>query len=129
MLKLIYTERNFDLVYLSQSLEEWVTKRVILSLRVGKPLYLEPSTASFLIPVDLPGAQKLEMEVQKGDGEIIDLSDCDAEYMEVTLQGSWLSQGTESTEGVFVTTMSDRMEFFLHKLWQESQVCASFVHE
>ncbi|TAE54777.1 MAG: hypothetical protein EAZ76_06370 [Nostocales cyanobacterium] len=129
MLKLTYTEGSFYLECLSQSLEEWVTKRVILSLRVGQSLYLESSTASFLLPVNLSGVEKLKMEIQKGDGEIIDLSGCDAEYLEVTLRGSWLSQSCEDAVGVFVTTMSDRMEFFLHKLWQDSQVCASVISE
>lgn len=129
MLKLTYTEGSFYLECLSQSLEEWVTKRVILSLRIGQALSLEPSTASFLLPVDLPGVEKLKMEARSCDGEIIDLSGCDAEYLEVTLRGSWLSQGAEDAVGVFVTTMSDRMEFFLHQLWQDSQVCASVVGE
>ncbi|WP_353929073.1 alr0857 family protein [Okeanomitos corallinicola TIOX110] len=129
MLKLTYTEGSFYLECLSLSLEEWVAKRAILSLRIGKPFCLEPSTASFLLPVDVPGVEKLRMEARRVDGEIIDLSGCDAEYLEVTLRGSWLSDGTEDNVGVFVTMMSDRMEFFLHKLWQESQVCTSVLSE
>jgi hypothetical protein len=129
MLKLTYTEGSFDLEYLTLSLEEWVAQRVILALRVGQPLHFEPSTASFLLPVDLPGVERLKVEVQRNDGEIIALSTCDAEYLEVTLRGSWLSDGAEDAIGVFVTMMSDRTEFFLHKLWQEAQVCESVLSE
>ena len=129
MLKLNYTERSLYLECITLSLEEWVAQRVIVALRIGQTLHFEPSTASFLLPVDLPGVERLKAEVQRNDGEIIALSNCDAEYLEVTLRGSWLSDGAEEAQGVFITTMSDRTEFFLHKLWQEAQVCASVLSD
>ncbi len=129
MLKLTYTETSFDLERLTQPLEEWVGLRVILALRVGQSVCVEPSTASFLLPVDLPGVELLKAEVQRDGSEIIALSACDAEYIEVSLQGSWLSDSAEDAEGVFVTAMSDRTEFFLCKLWQEAQKSASVVIE
>ena len=121
MLKLTYTESSFYLECLTLSLEEWVAQRVILALRVGQSLCIEPSTASFLLPVDLPGVEVLKAEVKRDDREIIALSACDAEYMEVTLRGSWLLDSSKDAVGVFFTTMSDRAEFFLHKLWQEAE--------
>ncbi len=138
MLKLTYTENSFYLEHLTLSLEEWVAQRVILALRVGQPLHLEPSTASFLLPVDLPGVERLKAEVKRHDSEIVTVSVCDGEYLEITLQGSWLSNGSEDAVGVFVTTISDcascstrgeRLEFFIQKLWQEAQVCASVLSE
>lgn len=134
MLKLTYTEKSFYLECLTQSLEQWVQGRVILALRVGQCLCVEPSTASFLLPVNLPGVEALKAEVLKAeikgdDKEIMALSVCDADYLEVTLRGSWISNGSEDAEGVFVTTMSDRTEFFVHKLWQEAQKSASVVSE
>ncbi|MBD2607792.1 hypothetical protein H6G81_25550 [Scytonema hofmannii FACHB-248] len=129
MLKLIYTEKSFHLECLTQSLEQWVQGRVILALRVGQCLCVEPSTASFLLPVDLPGVEALKAEVKRNVSEIMALSVCDAEYLEVTLRGSWISNGSEDAEGVFVTAMSDRTEFFVHKLWQEAQKSASIVSE
>ncbi|MBE8990815.1 alr0857 family protein [Nostoc sp. LEGE 12450] len=129
MLKLTYTESSFDLECLTLSLEEWVAQRVILALRVGQSLCIEPSTASFLLPVDLPGVEVLKAEVKRDDGEIIALCASDTQYMEVTLQGSWLSDSSKDAVGVFFTTMSDRAEFFLHKLWQEAQACASVMSE
>ncbi len=127
MLKLTYTERSFYLECLTQPLEEWVAQRVILALRVGQGLCVEPSTASFLLPVDLPGVEVLKAEVKRDDREIIALYACDTEYVEVTLRGSWLSDGSEDAVGVFVTTMSDRAELFLHKLWQEAQESSASV--
>lgn len=129
MLKLIYSQISFDLEYLTVSLEEWVTQRAILALRIGKTLYIEPSQASFLLPVDLPGVERLKAEVRGHDSDILELCNCDAEYLEITLRGSWLSDGDEDAVGVFVSKMSDRTEFFLHKLWNESQLGASVVSE
>ena len=129
MLKLIYTENSFHLEYVTQSLEEWVAQRVIFALRVGQCLCLKPSTASFLLPVDSPGVEVLHAEVKRDDREIIALSVCDPEYLEVTLQGFWLSGFAEDADGLFVTAMSDRTEFFVHKFWQEAHKSASVVTE
>jgi len=128
MLKLTYTETGVHLELVAQSLEEWVFSRVILSLRVGLRLLVEPSTASFLLPADLPGLPLLQSAAQL-ETEAIALCVCDAEYIEVSLQGTWLAADEESAEGAFVAAMSDRTEFFLFKLWQEAQTCASSLKQ
>ncbi len=129
MLKLIYIESGFRLEHLAQSLEDWVTARVILALRAGTSLCVEPSTASFLLPSDLPHLIDLEKVVQGENREIIELSLCDAEYVEVSLQGTWLASEPDSEEGIFACAISDRAEFFLYKLWQEAQAFASAIGE
>ena len=129
MLKLTYTETGFHLERLAQSLEEWVQGRVILALRVGQSLLVEPSTASFLLPVDLPGLPLLEAGVRQETTEEIALCGCDAEYIEVSLQGNWLAVDAESAEGVFVAALSDRTEFFLFQLWQDSLACTSSLKQ
>lgn len=123
MLKLTYTENGFYLERLAQPLEEWVTARVILSLRTGTNLCVEPSTASFLLPADMPQMRHLE-RYREGE-DAIALSVCDAEYVEVSLKGTWMTSDTEGIEGVFVTSMSYAVEFFLIKLWEESQIRTS----
>lgn len=128
MLKLTYTETGVHLELVAQSLEEWVFSRVILSLRVGLRLLVEPSTASFLLPADLPGLPLLQSAAQL-ETEGIALCVCDAEYIEVSLRGTWLAADEESAEGAFVAAMSDRTEFFLFKLWQEAQTCASSLKQ
>ncbi len=130
MLKLTYIESGFYLEYLAKSLEEWVQERVILALRVGESLCIEPSMASFLLPTDLPGLEALTVEVKRQDADAIALSICDAEYVEVSLNGTWLSTDFESAEGVFVASISSHsVEFFLLKLWQDAQVSASVLSE
>ncbi len=138
MLKLTYTETGVHLELVAQSLEEWVFSRVILSLRVGLRLLVEPSTASFLLPADLPGLPLLQSAAQLETTEAsphgqaacgIAFGVCDAEYIEVSLRGTWLAADGESEEGAFVAAMSDRTEFFLFKLWQEAQTCASSLKQ
>jgi hypothetical protein len=60
MLKLTYTETGFTLERLAQSPEQLVTLRVMLAMRVGESICIEPSTAAFLLPVDLIGISLCE---------------------------------------------------------------------
>ncbi|HBB30617.1 MAG TPA: hypothetical protein DC064_01875 [Cyanobacteria bacterium UBA9273] len=129
MLKLTYTETSFYLERLAGSLEEWVATRVTLALRAGSTLYVEPSTASFLLPADLPELVDLEKVMQYHRAEGITLSVCDADYVEVSLKGTWMTSEPNGEEGVFVVSSSDRTEFFLCKLWQESQTYVSATQE
>ena len=119
MLKLTYTENGFYMERLAQPLEDWVTARVILALRAGTNLCVESSTASFLLPADMPQLRHLERQ-QEGE-DAIALSICDAEYIEVSLQGTWMTSDLEGAEGIFVASMNYAVEFFLLKLWEESQ--------
>jgi len=129
MLKLTYTENSFYLERLAGSLEEWVTSRVMLALRAASSLWVESSTASFLLPADMPHLADLEKAVQQQIIDDISLSICDADYIEVTLKGTWMTSNPQGEEGVFVVKLSDRTEFFLCKLWQESQTYASVTNE
>jgi len=130
MLKLTYTENSFYLELLTESVEEWIQARVILTLRVGQSLCVEPSTASFLLPVDLPGLAKLHTQVEQDNNhEVIELYACDTEFLEVSLRGYWLSANAKSISGGFVTTMSHNTECFLHKLWLEARKSASLAIE
>lgn len=128
MLKLTYTENSFYLEFLTQSVEEWIQSRVLLTLRVGQSLCVEPSAASFLLPVDLPGVGRLHSEIEQDNNkEIIEVYACDTEFIEVTLRGYWLSVSARSMSGGFVTTMNRSTESFLHQLWLEARKNASVL--
>lgn len=129
MLKLTYIENSFHLEHLAKSLEEWVALRVILALRVGECICAQPSTASFLLPADLPGVDLLKAEVECQETDALALCACDADYVEVSLQGTWLASDSESAEGILVAALSHSIEFFLLKLWQEAQIGATVVRE
>lgn len=129
MLKLTYIETDFYLEPLATELEEWVALRVIFALRVGDPIYVEPSTAAFLLPADLPELNLLAAQVRQQGTDEIELSTCDAEYVEVILLGTWLATDAESANGVFVAALSDSTECLLVKLWQSAQVGASVLSD
>ena len=129
MLKFTYTENTFNLEQLARSLEELVTGRTIVAMRVGQSVVVEPSTASFLLPANLPGLENLEAEALRDESETIALSVADAEYVEVSLRGTWLAANSEAEEGVFVTSLRDRAEFYILKCWQEAGAGVSLLEE
>ena len=125
MLKLTYTDNGFYLERLAQSLEIWVTTRVTLALRTATTLYIEPSTACFLLPADLSYLAELEELSDNDNTEILALAVVDRDCVEVSLNGTWLSSEAEDEGGIFVTVMSDRTELLLEKIWQEAQAVAT----
>lgn len=129
MLKFVYTDTSFHLERLAQALEELVTARAIVAMRVGQSLCIEPTTASFLLPADLPTLRDLEVQALREDGETIAVCVADAEYVEVSLRGTWIATDQETAEGVFVTSLCDRTEFFLLKCWQDAQTRTALLKE
>ena len=120
MLKLTYTENGFRMEHLTQSLEDWVTTRLVLALRSATSLIVEPTTASFLLPADLPYLEDLEAAMEGQQVEIL-IAPTEPDYVEVSLEGTWVRSEPESEEGIFVVAMSQREEFFLYQLWQDSE--------
>lgn len=123
MLKLMYSEAGLQLEQVTQPLELWLSQRVMLSLQAGEQLFVEPCTASFLLPASLAELQVLRTSVQVASAPTVTLSFCDAETVEVSLQGTWLSAGSHRAEGVFVAVLDYRLEFLIFKLWQTAQHC------
>jgi hypothetical protein len=129
MLKLTYMENGFMMEALAQPLEDWVALRVRVAVRSATAICVAPTTASFLLPAGLPYLSDLEALSRREGRGAIALAVCDEEFVEVSLQGTWVSCAPEGEEGVFVTAMSDRVEFFLFKIWQEAQALASVVSD
>lgn len=129
MLKLTYTETGFNLERLAQSPEQLVALRVMLAMRVGQSISVEPSAAAFLLPTNLSALSLLEAEVQQEGGDAIAVCVADPDFVEVTLRGTWIAADAEEANGIFVTVLSDRAELLLFKLWQEVQCDASAVKE
>ena len=129
MLKLTYTETGFNLERLAQSPEQLVALRVVLAMRVGQSISVEPSTAAFLLPANLSALSLLESEARRDECEAIALCVADADFVEVTLCGTWISDASEGADGVFATVLGDRAELLLLKLWLETQAAAEVVGE
>lgn len=126
MLKLTYTDNNFYIEHLSQCLEDWLNIRILLCLRAATSIYVEPSTASFLIPRNLPDWEDLQA-LQIENDETIEVNIGDTEYLEISLQGTWVTSEENSNEGVFICVLSKKAEILLTQLWQEAQISASAI--
>lgn len=121
MLKLTYTEAGLHMERLATSLEVVVAQRMILALRCGRKFYIEPGHASFLLAADVPDVKQLEKAVRHDANRVIAVTPVDDQCVEISLSGSWMAESAEALEGMFLTMMSDRTEFFVYKLWQTSQ--------
>ncbi|MCT7976079.1 alr0857 family protein [Laspinema olomoucense] len=129
MLKFIYTETGFNLERLPDSIEEVVATRAVVAMRVGESIAIAPSSASFLLPVDLPGLKFLEAEALNDPGDMISICVADSEYVEVSLRGTWISTDSQNDFGVFVTALSDRAEFYILKCSEEAKAGVSLLKE
>lgn len=127
MLKLTYTDMDLRLERLIDSLEEVVARRVILAVRTGQPLHIEPSCAAFLLPAALPGLTALEAAIEQEQLDGAAVLPADTESVEVNLRGTWLAPTSQAHEGIFLTVLGDRTEFLVHRLWEVTQAKASFL--
>lgn len=127
MLKLNYTESGLHMERVTTSLEELVQKRALLALRAGQSLYVEPGKAAFLLPANVPGLTHLELALQMEQNQNITVCPVDDEFVEVSLEGTWIAPCADAHEGTFVTGVSDRAEFFVYKLWQVTQSQVSSI--
>jgi hypothetical protein len=121
MLKLTYTEFGLHLERVTGSLELLVAQRVVLAMRMGQPLHVEPSRAAFLLAVNVPGFAELEKMARSEQVTSLSIEPVDDEFVEVSVQGSWIATSVEAHSGMFVTMLGERTEFFVYKLWQATQ--------
>lgn len=133
MLKLNYTEVGLYMERIMTNPEMLIVQRVLLAMRLGRSLYVEPGHASFLLPADIPELKVLEMALQQEYGSVVTLIALDEEFVEVGLSGSWIAEDKDAHEGMFLAVMSDslsetlreRTEFLTYRLWQMSEACIS----
>ena len=121
MLKLNYTEVGLYMERTMTAPELLIAQRIILAMRLGQPLHIEPGRASFLLPADTPELEGLEMALRQECSPVVTIAAVDEGFVEVGLSGSWIAEDKEAHEGMFLAVMSDRVEFFLYKLWQMSE--------
>jgi hypothetical protein len=121
MLKLTYTEAGLHMERVATSLEVVVAQRVILAVRFGQPLFVEPGRAAFLLPAAAPELAHLTIAIQLMQSQAIAIAPVDEQFVEVSVWGSWIAATAEAHEGAFITALSDRAEFFIYKLWQATQ--------
>jgi hypothetical protein len=121
MLKLNYTDVGLYMERTMTNPELLIAQRVLLAMRLGRSLHIEPSRASFLLPADIPQLQVLEIDLQREYGSAVTLVAVDQEFVEVGLSGSWIAEDKDAHEGMFLAVMSNPTEFLIYKLWQMSE--------
>lgn len=121
MLKLNYTDVGLYMERTMTNPELLIAQRVLLAMRLGQTLHVEPGRASFLLPVDIPELKVLEMALQREYGSAVTLIAVDGEFVEVGLGGSWIAEDKDAHEGMFLAVMSEQIERFIYKLWQMSE--------
>ncbi|MEA5499209.1 hypothetical protein VB834_16730 [Limnoraphis robusta Tam1] len=129
MLKLTYTETAFHMERLTQSPEQLVSLRVRLAMRVGQSILVEPSSAAFLLPRHLPMLPMLEDALSKHNSDAIAVCVADAESVEVSLTGTWITTDPDEENGIFITLLDEYTEYLLFTLWQEAYIGASVMKE
>lgn len=127
MLKLNYTENGLFMERLAVPLEVLIAQRVLLAVRSRQPLTVQPGRSAFLLPMNVDGLNQLELALRLERTQHIDVTPLDEEYVEISIEGTWLAQDAAAVEGTFITAVSDRTEFFVYKLWQVSQSRVSFL--
>jgi len=122
MLKLTYTEDGLHLERIAAPLETLIVQRVVLAMRAGQTLHIEPGRASFLLPLTAPGLDYLERVLRLEQSQVIIVTPVDSAFVEVSLQGSWIAETAAAQEGMFVATVTDFAELLVYKLWRLTQL-------
>ncbi|MGB3239288.1 MAG: alr0857 family protein [Geitlerinemataceae cyanobacterium] len=130
MLKFTYTDTSVQLERLTTSSEAMAAQRVTLAMRVGQSICIEPSQASFLLPSHLSGLVQLEVAAREEQGRSsISMCIADADFVEVSLRGTWIADSAATSEGIFLATLSTEGEALICELWQISQRDASCLRD
>jgi hypothetical protein len=117
MLKLIYTETDLHMELLTANLEDWVEQRLLFSDSIAEIIFLSSETASFLLPTTICEATAINFYLYHQGATTVTANYCDLDRVEIGLTGYWLSSDPNSAQGIFVTKLLDRVEFYLWQLW------------
>ena len=121
MLKLSYTDTDLHIEKLSTSVEKWIGQRVLLAVRVGNTVSVEPLNAAFGLSTDASAWKDLEHLIFQEASDLVSLSVCDVDMVEIGLEGYWLSATSQSEEGIFVTHLPAAIESLIVEIWRAAQ--------
>lgn len=135
MLKLTYTEVGLNLERIHTPIdnramnrvEDLIKQRVILAVRTGQPVCVQPGRASFLVPAKNVSLKEYKSTVQGETIRSIDLTSVDADSYEISLRGTWIAGSGDAFEGLFVTLLNDRIEYYIDRLWRGTQSFTSTI--
>ncbi|MBW4655855.1 MAG: hypothetical protein KME20_22870 [Kaiparowitsia implicata GSE-PSE-MK54-09C] len=122
MLKLNYTDVGLHVEQMQAPLETLIAQRVTLAMRLGHTLQVEVGLASMLLTAAHPDLPLLEAALRRETGGAGAIAPVDADCVEVSLCGTWLSDSPLAAEGTFFVALGDRTEHLLYHLWHSSQI-------
>jgi hypothetical protein len=125
MLKLTYTSTGVTLERSVESFEATIRRRVLLGLRIGEPVGLEPTSISLLVDHSLPALKGLMGAIAQTPTNALELVRKGAAQVEMRLQGYWLAQQENPGEGIFLMNADPVLEGYLVNIWQASHQDAS----
>lgn len=125
MLKLTYTSTGVTLERSVESFEAAIRQRVLLGLRIGEPVGLEPTSISLLVSRSLPALKELMGVIAQTPTHALELIQKEAAQVEMRLKGYWLSQQENPGEGIFFVNVEPIIEGYLVNIWQSSHQDAS----
>ncbi|AFY93891.1 alr0857 family protein [Chamaesiphon minutus] len=117
MLKLIYTETDLHLELLDSDIEDWVEQRLIFATSIGQTLYVTSEKAAFLLPDLVCEATAIGFYLDQQQENTVTVNRCDLDRVEIGLSGYWLATDVDSSEGIFVSQLTERVELYLWQLW------------
>ena len=126
MLKLNYNDYGLFLERVTASLDAIATQRVMLAVYAGETLHLEPGRAAFLVPAEAVGVGQLENVLQTDTTQTMTLTHVDAEFVEVSLKGTWIADSANAESGTFITALTPVVEALIYQLWQVTQRQTAF---
>jgi hypothetical protein len=125
MLKLTYTSTGVTLERSVEPFEAAIRQRVLLGLRIGEPVGLEPTSVSLLVSHSLPALKGLMAVIVQTPTNALELIQKGAAQVEMRLKGYWLTQSGNPGEGIFLMNVEPVLEGYLVNIWQSSHQDAS----
>lgn len=129
MLKLAYSDIGIRLEHLSGPITSVIARHRLVASCTGQQLHLEPSYAALILPEAMPEVKQLEVAIAASNPSLPDVEEPEIdsnislcaslpEGIEVILQGYWLAQSANTTEGVFFATLQPVIETHLVTIWE-----------
>ena len=125
MLKLTYTSTGVTLERSVEPFEAVIRQRVLLGMRIGEPVGLEPTSVSLLVSHSLPALKGLMTVIVQTPTNALELIQKGAAQVEMRLKGYWLTQSENPGEGIFLMNAEPVLEGYLVNIWQSSHQDAS----
>jgi hypothetical protein len=125
MLKLTYTSTGVTLERSVEPFEAAIRQRVLLGMRIGEPVGLEPTSVSLLVSHSLPDLKGLMAVIVQTPSNALELIQKGAVQVEMRLKGYWLSQSENPGEGIFLMNVDPVLEGHLVNIWLSSHQDAS----